>query len=71
MVLRVVRSLVRRAQAGDINALEELVRIQAAVGQAIPDAARGLHAEPGLYSWGEIGRWLGMTRQAAQQRFGQ
>ena len=70
MVARVLRSLARRAEAGDIGALEELVNLQGDLERAIDQAARGLHAAPGLYSWGEIGRWLGITRQAARQRFG-
>lgn len=71
MVHRVARSLARRAESGDIDALEELVKLQRALDTYIEVAAKGLHAEPGLYSWGEIGRWLGITRQAARQRFGQ
>jgi len=71
MVHRVARSLAKRAEGGDIDALEELVKLQRDLDGYIDRAARGLHAEPGLYSWGEIGRWLGITRQAARQRFGQ
>ena len=33
----------------------------------IVDAVRGLHGNP--YSWTDIGRALGITRQAAQMRF--
>jgi hypothetical protein len=71
MIHRVARSLARRAEGGDIDALEELVKLQHDLDGYIDRAARGLHAEPGRYSWGEIGRWLGITRQAARQRFGQ
>jgi hypothetical protein len=71
MVHRVARSLARRAEGGDIDALEELVKLQRDLDDYIDTAARGLHGEPGRYSWGEIGRWLGITRQAARQRFGQ
>lgn len=39
--------------------------IDAATGGAV----RGLRAR-GCYSWTEIGSRLGITRQAAQQRFG-
>jgi len=70
MVGRVLRSLVRRAEAGDIDALAELVAVQRALDAALGDAARGLVVGPGRYSWGEVGRWLGVTRQAARQRWG-
>lgn len=69
MVGRVLRSMVRRAEAGDIDALEQLVVIRQAADLAIADAAYGLVRGPGQYSWGEVGRWLGMTRQAARQRW--
>jgi hypothetical protein len=70
MVGRVMRSLVRRAQDGDIDALTELEAIRRAADEYAGQAARGLVEGPGQYSWGEVGRWLGMTRQAARQRFG-
>jgi hypothetical protein len=38
------------------------------VDAAIAGAVKGLHACG--YSWGEIGSRLGITRQAAQQRWG-
>lgn len=68
MIRRVLRSLVKRAEAGDLDALEELVAIQRDLEAYITAAARGLHEGPGRYSYGEIGRWLGVTRQAARQR---
>lgn len=70
MVARVLRSMVRRAEGGDIDALEELEVIRRAVDDAARDAARGLIEGPGKYSWGEVGRWLGVSRQAARQRYG-
>lgn len=71
MIHRVARSLARRAEAGDIIALEELVKLQGDLDRYIDQAARGLHSGDQPYSWGEIGRWLGISRQAARQRFGQ
>jgi len=68
MTRRVLRSLVKRAEAGDIDALEELVALQRYLDECVTAAARGLHEGPGRYSYGEIGRWLGITRQAARQR---
>lgn len=68
---RMARALVRRAAAGDLEALAALVESRDALDVAIGDAARALHydfTQP--YSWGEIARELGISRQAAQQRFG-
>ena len=70
MVSRVLRSLVRRAESGDIEALESLLAIREASDIAMADAAYGLTRAPGHYTWGEVGRWLGMTRQGARQRWG-
>lgn len=70
MVGRVLGSLVRRAQDGDIAALEELRVIREAVVRSEVLAARGLVEGSGRYSWGEVGRWLGFSRQAARQRYG-
>lgn len=72
---RMGRALVRRARDGDMDALVALVDSRDALNAAILEAARALHYEfhddhSGGYSWGEIARELGMTRQAARQRFG-
>lgn len=66
---RMLAALVRRAERGEIDALTQLHALERRVGSAVVDAARGANEGPGKYSWGEIGRWLGMTRQAAHQRF--
>ena len=69
MIGRVLGSLVRRAEGGDPDALVELEVNAQATRQAQGKAARGLVSGPGKFSWGEVGRWLGITRQAARQRF--
>lgn len=64
---RMMRALVRRAAAGDLEAIEQLrfIRSWSAVylGEAIALAVSG----PEPYSLGEIGRHLGISRQGVQQ----
>lgn len=67
---RMGRALVRRAGDGDVLALVALVESREALDQAIVEAAQALHYDSPLQAtWGAIGRELGMTRQAARQRF--
>lgn len=68
---RQIRAMVKRAAEGDLETLSCLARVEAAVHAAQADAARALHddfRQP--YSWTEIARELGISRQAAQMRFG-
>lgn len=67
MLKRFARAMVRRAAEGDLEAVSVLAEVHVAFGDAIADGARAAH-ERG-YSWTEIGRELGITRQAARQRF--
>lgn len=66
---RMLRALVARATDGDLFALESLANLERAIPEAVEAAARGAHAGEAGYSWGEIGRELGISRQAAHQRF--
>ena len=66
---RVVRAYSRRVAAGDIEAVPDMVRLSNDVDAAIRDAITELRARHG-YSWADIGLRLGVTRQAAQQRWG-
>lgn len=70
MVDRVLRSLVKRAEAGDMDALVAIETVGRRSRIAGLRAAAALKAEPWNYSWGEVGHALSITRQAAQQRFG-
>lgn len=65
---RIMRAYARRVATADPAALVELMKLRADVDEAIAAAVAGLRAEG--FSWAEIGREVGMTRQAAQQRFG-
>ena len=65
---RVLRAYSRRVGDSDVEALALMVGPADEIDAAIGGAVRGLH--PRGYSWAEIGSRLGITRQAAQQRFG-
>ena len=65
---RVIRAYGRRIAAGDIDALADAAFLSGQLDTAIRAAVSGLRDRG--YSWADIGRQLGVTRQAAQQRFG-
>lgn len=67
-IRRVLRAYTRRVATGDVEALADMNRLATDLDQAITDAVTGLRACG--YSWTEISRPLGITRQAAQQRWG-
>ena len=65
---RVLRAYARRVATGDVEALTLMTDLADEIDTAISQAVTGLR-EFG-YSWAEIGSRLGITRQAAQQRWG-
>lgn len=65
---RVLRAYARRVARGDIEALADMLTLAGEVETAIRQAVIGLR-EFG-YSWADIAARLGVTRQAAQQRWG-
>jgi hypothetical protein len=65
---RVLRAYARRIATGDIDALALITALAADIDTAIAEAVAGLRATG--YSWAEIGTRLGISRQAAQQRWG-
>jgi hypothetical protein len=65
---RILRAYARRVATGDIEALTRMTGLADDIETAIRNAVIGLR-EYG-YSWAEIGTRLGVTRQAAQQRWG-
>jgi hypothetical protein len=67
-IRRVVRTYGRRISAGDIESLRELLALARQLDQATDHAVAGLRAFG--YSWGDIAARVGVTRQAAQQRWG-
>jgi hypothetical protein len=65
---RVLRAYARRVATGDVEALTLMLDLSAEIDTAIAQAVTGLRGFG--YSWAEIGSRLGITRQAAQQRWG-
>ncbi len=65
---RIIRAYARRISAGDVEALTDMVGLSVELDRAIGQAVIGLRAYG--YSWAEIALRLGITRQAAQQRWG-
>lgn len=65
---RAIRAFGRRIASGDIDALADAAFLSDQLDAAIKTAIKGLRERD--YSWADIGRQLGVTRQAAQQRWG-
>jgi hypothetical protein len=66
---RVLRAYARRVAGGDVEALIAMTSLAQDLDAAIAQAVTGLRGFG--YSWADIGSRLGITRQAAQQRWGQ
>ena len=64
---RILRAAGRRIAVGDVEALPALAGLAVELDAAIADAVTGLRAAG--YSWAEIASRLGVTRQAAHQRW--
>ncbi|SNY09765.1 hypothetical protein [Paractinoplanes atraurantiacus] len=69
-VRRILRAYARRVAAGDVESLTSLASLSAEVDTTIRLAVAGLRRAPYSYSWSEIADRLGVSKQAAQQRFG-
>jgi hypothetical protein len=67
-VHRILRAYARRIARGDIDANTGLAAIAGEADNAMRQAVAGLRKAG--YSWADIGTRLGVTRQAAQQRWG-
>ncbi|MBN9101466.1 MAG: hypothetical protein J0I49_25665 [Pseudonocardia sp.] len=64
---RVIAAAGRRIATGDVDGLPDLAALAHGVDAALATAVTGLRARG--YSWAEIGARLGITRQAAHQRW--
>jgi hypothetical protein len=65
---RVIRAYSRRVAAGDIEAIADMAAVADEVAVAMHHAIYGLRSIG--YSWADVALRLGITRQAAQQRWG-
>jgi hypothetical protein len=66
---RVIRAYSRRVAAGDVEAITAMVALAADLDEATRQAITGLRGFG--YSWADIAMRLGITRQGAQQRWGE
>ncbi len=67
-VARVITAAGKRVATGDVEALPDLAQLSADLDKALITAVTGLRKFG--YSWEQIASRLGVTRQAAQQRWG-
>jgi hypothetical protein len=65
---RILRAYGRRVADRDIEGLTGLVALRDEVDAEIRKSTQALQEQG--YSWAEIGRVLGISKQACQQRFG-
>jgi hypothetical protein len=70
-VRRILSAYARRVAAGDIEALRTLAALSSEVDAVTRLAVVGLRQAPCRYSWSEIADRLGVSRQAAQMRYGE
>lgn len=66
---RVIAAAGERVAARDPSELADIAALHGAVDDALEAAVAGLRDEPHPYSWADIARPLGITRQAAMQRW--
>src|SRR4051794_21083146 len=66
-VRRILAAYARRVAAGDVEALRSLAQLSSEVDAVCRLAVAGLRTS---YSWSEIADRLGVSKQAAQQRYG-
>jgi len=66
---RVIRAYSRRVATGDVEAITVMVALASDLEEATRQAITGLRGFG--YSWADIAMRLGITRQGAQQRWGE
>jgi hypothetical protein len=68
-VHRILAALGRRVADADVAMLRALADLGRVVDELLADTVRRLREHHG-YSWADIGRELGITKQSAHERFG-
>lgn len=68
MVERMITAYARRVGGGDVEELPRMIDMHRVLDEALATAVAGLRDFG--YSWGEIAKRTGTTRQGAQQRWG-
>lgn len=68
MVRRGIRAYGREIAEGDVSALKDLLAFRQDLDRAAAAGVAGLRAKG--YSWADIGRELGMSKQAVEKRWG-
>ena len=68
MVNRLIERHGERVEDWDVEGAGDLLHLHDVVDEALDNAVAGLRGL--VYSWSEIAGWVGITRQAAQQRWG-
>jgi hypothetical protein len=66
-VRRAVAAHGRRIASGDVEGLADMIALVDQLGEAIQEGVTGLRGHG--YSWTEIGRVAGITKQSAHQRW--
>src|SRR3954453_5359779 len=69
-VRRILRAYARRVGSGDVEALRSRSLLSSEVDAVTRLAVAGLRQAPYSYSWSEIADRLGVSKQAAQMRYG-
>ncbi|WP_433789319.1 hypothetical protein [Actinoplanes sp. CA-252034] len=67
-IRRIIKAFARRIATGDVEALRDMVALSTQLDDSISEAVKGLRSHG--YSWADIADRLGITRQAAHQRWG-
>lgn len=68
-VMRLINAVARRGMEGDLESLVQVLRMQGEAKDLAELVAFKLHHVHG-YTWADIGRAAGISKQAAEQRWG-
>lgn len=69
MLRRMVKGLGRRIADGDPADLADAIRLQRELDSVIREAVAGMREQAG-FSWQQLADELGVSKQAAQQKYG-